>query len=110
MIMDGAAIGDGEFVQAHLRSTTDEAIKDMHAVEKALLLPGKRGETHPETAWVLLRRCILPKYDHHLRTGYPTDTKPQAARAPTKTGQEAAKTEDGREPHDLPRPHPPRFL
>ena len=29
---------------------------------------------------MLLRRCILPKYDHHLRTGYPTDTKPQAAR------------------------------
>ena len=46
MVMDGAAIGDKEFVESHCKKVTDGAIRDLRGIEKALLLPGKKGETH----------------------------------------------------------------
>ena len=80
MVMDGAAIGDDEFVQHHCRQVVDETVLDARAIEKALLLPGSGGRKHPETAWILLTKCVTNKMDHLLRTMYPADTKAQAAR------------------------------
>ena len=52
MVMDGIAIGDPVFIQAHCRGIVDQMALDMQALN-ALLLPGRMGRTHPQTAWVL---------------------------------------------------------
>ena len=44
MVMDGIAIGDPEFIQAHCRGIVDQMALDMQALN-ALLLPGRMGKT-----------------------------------------------------------------
>ena len=64
MVMDGIAIGDPEFIQAHCRGIVDQIALDMQALNPRPSPPRPNGEDPPaQTAWVLATKCTQSKYE-----------------------------------------------